>query len=196
MAWCPARNPCMLVVWGQIVSELLLGLRFYISIKRIEVTLPLAALRTSNGTGPGYQRRSIDVKLWMAIEGQIVERMTDGGASWSPTPRKFSLMPDQQVTTPRGPEEMVTISSAVTILKSDSHSFYTCRVRGEKIKVISLKPSSFLKSLRSGIGKQALYAFGKIHTCFSNQCGSRLPLLLHCSLPFGDLPKSWTADNL
>ncbi|KAI4534060.1 hypothetical protein MG293_014920 [Ovis ammon polii] len=73
------------------------GLRFYISIKRIEVTLPLAALRTSNGTGPGYQRRSIDVKLWMAIKGQIVERMTDGGASWSPTPRKFSLMPDQQI---------------------------------------------------------------------------------------------------
>ena len=132
----------------------------------------------------------------MAIKGQIVERMTDGGASWSPTPRKFSLMPDQQVTTPRGPEEMVTFSSAVTILKSDSHSFYTCRVRGEKIKVISLKPSSFLKSLRSGIGKQALYAFGKIHACFSNQCGSLLPLLLHCSLPFGDLPKSWTADNL
>lgn len=45
---------------------------------------------------------------------------------------KFSLMPDQQVTTLKGPEEMVTISSAVTVLKSDSHGFYTCRVRGKK----------------------------------------------------------------
>jgi len=68
---------------------LLLGLSFYISIKGIKVTLPLAALRISNGTGPGYQRHSINVKLWMTIKGQITERMMDGGAPWSPTPRSF-----------------------------------------------------------------------------------------------------------
>lgn len=67
---------------------------FYISIKGIKVTLPLAALRISDGIGPGYQRCSINVKLWMTIKGWVIQRMTDGGASRSPTPQKFSLRPD------------------------------------------------------------------------------------------------------
>ena len=77
------------------MSELLLGLSFYISIKGIKVTLPLAALRISDGIGPGYQGCSINVKLWTTIKGWVIQRMTDGGAPRSPTPQKFSPRPNR-----------------------------------------------------------------------------------------------------
>lgn len=111
-----------------------------------------------------------------------------GGASWSPTPRKFSLMPWPTGDHPRGPEGNGDYQLCDHYFKSDSHSFYTCRVRGEKLRSSAWNLVHFWNPW-AGIGKQALYAFGKIHACFSNQC-DRLPLLLHCSFLLAIFPKA------